>query len=180
MKAALALAKKRGLLTEAELASFVAGEPVVGSWWGHAAGKQIFEAMGALDDAPDLLLCKLVEGRRTFVHRRLWPALIRAQREPSLWPPLSAPAKTLLAQLRAAGELRASGKPRIELERTLRAIGRNVHTPSGKHEVVLVPFDAAFPPEALAEAEALSREDALTALATAGFTPGPKPKPKRR
>ena len=50
-----------------------------GSWWGHARGKQIFDALGELSDAPDVLMCKLIEGKRTFVHARLWPALLRVQ-----------------------------------------------------------------------------------------------------
>ena len=57
------------------LAEAVAGEPIRGSWWAHPAGKRIFAALESLDDWPDALCFRLVEGKLTFVHRRLWPAL---------------------------------------------------------------------------------------------------------
>ena len=31
----------------------------------------------AVRDSPDVLVCRLLEGKITYVHRRLWPALIR-------------------------------------------------------------------------------------------------------
>ena len=34
----------------------------------------------AIGDSPDVLVCRLVDGKVTFVHRRLWPALARAER----------------------------------------------------------------------------------------------------
>lgn len=59
------------------LAEAVAGEPIRGSWWGHPKGSEIFRALGAVSDSPDVLCFRLVEGKITFVHRRLWPALVR-------------------------------------------------------------------------------------------------------
>ncbi len=59
------------------LAEAVAGEPIRGSWWGHKKGSEIFQALGAVDDSPEVLCFRLVEGKITFVHRRLWPALVR-------------------------------------------------------------------------------------------------------
>lgn len=59
------------------LAEAVAGEPIRGSWWGHPKGSQIFHALGAVDDSADVLCFKLIDGKNTFVHRRLWPALVR-------------------------------------------------------------------------------------------------------
>lgn len=57
------------------IAEAVAGEPIRGSWWGHPAGHAIFAAMSQLDGRDDILCFKLVGGKVTFVHRRLWPAL---------------------------------------------------------------------------------------------------------
>src|SRR5215813_7285224 len=37
------------------LAEAVAGEPIRGSWWGHRKGSQIFHALSAVDDSPDVL-----------------------------------------------------------------------------------------------------------------------------
>ncbi|MCP3164729.1 hypothetical protein [Myxococcus qinghaiensis] len=174
------LVRERGLLTESELATLIAGAPIKGSWWGHPAGKDIYFALESLVEDPELLLCKLIEGKRTLVHRRLWPALIRAQREDSLWPTVSPEAKRLLAQVARRGPVQATGKPRLELERALRVVGQPVHTASGAHEVVLVPFESAFPEDALKEAAGLALEDALRALSEAGFSPAAPPVPRKR
>jgi hypothetical protein len=62
----------------ASLAEAVAGAPIRGSWWAHPQGRQIFAATRAIRDCPDVLVCRLVGGKITYVHRRLWPALVRA------------------------------------------------------------------------------------------------------
>jgi len=59
------------------VAEAVAGEPIRGSWWGHGKSSEIFHALGAVDDSPDILCFKLIDGKNTYVHRRLWPALVR-------------------------------------------------------------------------------------------------------
>ncbi|TLY50178.1 MAG: hypothetical protein E6K53_11420 [Gammaproteobacteria bacterium] len=59
-------------LTEA-----IAGEPIRGSWWAHRAGKHIFAVLRALEDSPELLVCRLVADKLSMVHSRLWPALVR-------------------------------------------------------------------------------------------------------
>ena len=63
------------------LAEAVAGEPIRGSWWSHPKGSEIFLALGAVGDSPDVLCFRLVEGKITFVHKRLWPALVRLAAE---------------------------------------------------------------------------------------------------
>ena len=69
------LASARGPVPS--VAEAVAGEPIQGSWWGHRKSSEIFHALGALDDSPDVLCFKLIDGKNTYVHRRLWPALVR-------------------------------------------------------------------------------------------------------
>ncbi len=59
------------------LSDAVAGEQTRGSWWSHPRGKAIFAALQVLGSSPDVLFCKLVDGKQTLVHRRLWPALAR-------------------------------------------------------------------------------------------------------
>ncbi len=63
------------------LAEAVAGVPIRGSWWSHPKGSEIFLALGAVGDSPDVLCFRLVEGKITFVHKRLWPALVRLAAE---------------------------------------------------------------------------------------------------
>ncbi len=63
------------------LAEAAAGEPIRGSWWSHRKGSEIFQALSAVSDSPDVLSFRLVDGKITFVHRRLWPALVRLAEE---------------------------------------------------------------------------------------------------
>jgi hypothetical protein len=162
------LVRARGLVSERALVDAVAGEPVAGSWWGHPASHAIFRALESLREAPDVFLCKLLEGKQTYVHRRLWPALLRVQAEAELWPPASAAARRLLAKVERAPGTRATGALRLELEQSLRVVARSEHTPSGAHAVVLTPFRAHFPEAVRAEAQALPLAQALGQLARAG------------
>jgi hypothetical protein len=59
------------------VAELVAGEPVRGSWWSHPASHEIFVAINALCASPDVVRVRLIDGKVTLVHRRLWPALVR-------------------------------------------------------------------------------------------------------
>jgi hypothetical protein len=82
-KEAVAFVERHGIVLQAargplpNLAEAIAGGPIRGSWWGHPKGKEIFRAVRAICASPDVLVCKLVEGKITYVHRRLWPALIK-------------------------------------------------------------------------------------------------------
>ena len=81
---ALAFVRKHGVVLEAahgpvpSLAEVIAGEPVRGSWWSHPKGNEIFAVTRAVRDSDDVLVCRLIKGKITFVDRRLWPALVRA------------------------------------------------------------------------------------------------------
>ena len=59
------------------VAELVAGEQIKGSWWGHPKGHAIFDTLQLLDESPDVVRLRLVNGKVTLVHRRLWPALVR-------------------------------------------------------------------------------------------------------
>ena len=59
-------------LTEA-----IVDEPIRGSWWAHPKSHQIFSILQVVTDSREILVCRLVDGKVTFVHRRLWPALVR-------------------------------------------------------------------------------------------------------
>jgi hypothetical protein len=59
------------------VAEFIAGEPIRGSWWGHAAGKSIYEILNVLDDDDDIVATRLVNEKITLLHARVWPALVR-------------------------------------------------------------------------------------------------------
>ena len=81
---ALAFVRKHGLVLESargavpSLAEAIAGEPIRGSWWSHPRSHDIFEATRAIRESEEILVCRLVGGKITYVHRRLWPALVCA------------------------------------------------------------------------------------------------------
>ena len=80
---ALALIEKHGVVLVSakgpvpRLTEMIAGEPIKGSWWSHSKSHQIFAILEAVTASEDILVCRLVDGKVTLVHRRLWPALVR-------------------------------------------------------------------------------------------------------
>jgi hypothetical protein len=85
-KQALAFVKRHGIVLQAargpvpSFAEFVTGAPIRGSWWAHPKGHDIFKLAEAVSESPDVLVCKLVDGKVTYVHSRLWPALVKLAR----------------------------------------------------------------------------------------------------
>lgn len=80
---ALAFVKEHGVVLVSakgpvpRLTEAIAGGPIKGSWWGHSKSHQIFAILEVVTESEDVLVCRLVEGKITLVHRRLWPALVR-------------------------------------------------------------------------------------------------------
>ena len=80
---AIAFVKANGIVLESargsapSLAAAIAGEPIRGSWWGHRKARQILHCSRAVRDSEDVLVCRLLGGKVTYVHRRLWPALFK-------------------------------------------------------------------------------------------------------
>jgi hypothetical protein len=80
---AVAFVERHGVVLQAargvfpSLAEAIAGGRIRGSWWGHPKGGDIFRASEAISDSADVLVCKLVDGKITCIHRRLWPALVK-------------------------------------------------------------------------------------------------------
>jgi hypothetical protein len=137
-KQALAWVKKCGIAVESarttvpSLAQVVAGEPLRGSWWAHPKGNDIFLLSRAIRRSPDVLVCRLVGGKITYVHRRMWPALVRL-----------------------AGRFS---------KRKLAAV-KEVHTPAGKHKLLVTPFPDWVPKEVLKAAQKLTEKEAASQLA---------------
>lgn len=81
---AVAFVRKHGVVLEAaagpvpSLAVAIVGGSIRGNWWAHPRSHEIFEVTRAVRDAKDVLVCRLVDGKITYVHRRLWPPLVRA------------------------------------------------------------------------------------------------------
>lgn len=65
-------------LTEA-----IVNAPIRGSWWAHPS-HHILAVLQAVTHSDAILVGRLVDGKVTLVHRRLWPALVRvAKRFPA-------------------------------------------------------------------------------------------------
>ena len=82
-KQAIAFVKASGVVLESgrgpvpNLAEAIAGAAIRGSWWAHPRSQEIFGLTRAVRGSEEVLVCRLVEGKVTYVHRRLWPALVR-------------------------------------------------------------------------------------------------------
>src|SRR6266446_5201328 len=82
-KQAIAFVKANGVVLESgrgpvpNLAETIAGGPIRGSWWAHPKADTIFLCSRAVRASADVLVCRLVAGKVTYVHRRMWPALVR-------------------------------------------------------------------------------------------------------
>jgi hypothetical protein len=132
--------------------TLVAGKPISGSWWGHRRGKQIYALLEEFERKSGALSAKLVNGKITYVHRRMWNAFLElalhGQRTRVRL--LSPPAKSLyqivhkekivrVDELAAAGsdEAKALSAAARELEEGILVHGDSVHTASGAHARVL-------------------------------------------
>ncbi|NUP12332.1 MAG: hypothetical protein HOW73_40315 [Polyangiaceae bacterium] len=123
------------------LAHLVAGEKVRGSWWGHPAGEAIFAVASALYDERDVATVKLVAEKVTFVHRRLWPAMVSIGRAREKWQTdaLPASARALLERVESEREVElggASADGKLLVARLL-VYGTQRHTVAGRHANVL-------------------------------------------
>ena len=117
----------------------ITGERVAGSWWTHPRSQEIFRRLGELEAAGDIVATKLISGKVTFVHRRLWPALagVGSAREEWQMRGLSPAARRLLARVDEEKSVHASGAAAKELQKRLLVDAHEEHTASGKHVTVL-------------------------------------------
>jgi len=118
----------------------IAGGALRGSWWSHPKAQAIFARLERLDDDEDVLASRLVAGKVTYVHRKLWPAFLSVATSNATWQydGLSAGARALLAR----APVRAKGDAVRELQDRLLVAAAEVHTESGRHEIEIEPWDA--------------------------------------
>jgi len=149
--------KKHGLLLQSDaqlpnVARLFAGETVRGSWWTHPRAQQIFVGLNQLEDHEDVLFTKLLSGKVTLVHRRLWRELLSIAicHEPWQLRKLSPAAKLLLQKVDKSGSLRSDkiewparftsvkiGDVVRETENRLLIRTEEFHTESGAHAKLL-------------------------------------------
>jgi len=114
------------------LVQMVVRKPVKGSWWAHPKANEILRLSRLIRSSPDVLICRLMNGKITYVHRRLWPAVVR------------------LAS-------------RFSEERV--AAVKEVHTPTGKHKLLITPYPKWVPREIVQAARKIAEKEAASQLA---------------
>ncbi|MEQ1501875.1 MAG: hypothetical protein ABMB14_06575 [Myxococcota bacterium] len=161
------------------VSNLVAGRPIRGSWWGDPAGRQIYLVLNALGD--DVAWPKLLAGKVTLVHRRLWGALAAVGEQDAPWQTgdLGEVERAALVVVREHGTVKSDalgipsgvkpGKVVTELERRLLVIADQEHTEAGHHERTVRTWSAwlSEPRPSLGEAVAALEQAADTLSARA-------------
>ena len=147
----LEMLRKFGVILETDKAfpsitGMMVGEPIHGSWWSHPMANDIYMLSQRLIHHHDAVFLKLLSGKTSYVHRRLWPELIAIGTAQENWQVdgLSASAKSMLNKAEERGCLRMDeikdhrtakekGADARALELRLLVFGDDVHTDSGKH-----------------------------------------------
>ncbi len=143
-----------GILLEVDsrlpnIASLVAGERIIGLWWTHKRSRLIWRVLNRFLVSGGSLTVRLVSGKVTFVHRRLWADLLGVCTSGEDWQSkgLSKDARSLLRTVEEKGEVRTDltrwrkkasiGDAARELERRLLVHSEEIHTEKGSHAKIL-------------------------------------------
>jgi len=177
--------KHDGLLLKSDprlpsVATLVAGEKIRGSWWAHPAAHPIFHELQRLTAHPDVLIVKLVAGKDTLVHRRLWPELLAIAQSRGAWQlrELPAAARLLYEKVRKSGAIATTGAAAKLLESRLLVHGEQFHSETGSHSQRLESWTIWAKRVGLAEANLPSASEAkrtLEAILPGAKWPWPKP-----
>jgi hypothetical protein len=152
------------LLSDKSLPSVVAiiaGPKVRGPWWGHEKGHEIFRELGKLESQPEALTTRLVSGKVTYIHRRLWPDFLSVANAREGWQTRGLPSgsRRLLAEIESKGQVRmdsykGKSEDAREIERRLLVYTEEIHTDRGFHTRLLSIWsrcpklrDLRFPPK---------------------------------
>ncbi len=144
--------KANGIILESHpqlpcVTRMIVGRRLHTSWWAHPQANLIYNVLNRLCHHKDVLTVKLVSGKVTLVHRKLWAAVftVATSREPWQMKGLSRTARKLLTQVMKVGMLETNHLPAYEkrsrliakaakeLERRLLLYGEAHHTKSGAH-----------------------------------------------
>ena len=120
---------------------------VRGSWWADSEVQLIHTVGSRFTDHQDVLRVTLVSGKRTCLHRRLWPAFLAVALSRERWKldGLNPSARAMRASLQRHHRLnaddpdlpstsvKANGAAMRELESRLLCAGGDIHTTRGSH-----------------------------------------------
>jgi hypothetical protein len=126
----------------------VTGRLPAGSWWADVDSHLVHAILGKLGRDEDVLRLRLINAKWTYVHRRLWTAVLGAVGGRATWQRdrLSPRARSLLERVvrfgvvdlnvsaeRGAISLKQAGEAARELERRILVLSYEIHTPRGLH-----------------------------------------------
>ncbi len=163
------------------IATFVSGEMIKGNWWSHARANEIYNLFQKLSSSPNVVVLKLIDGKVTLVHKRLWPPLLRlvtdSEQRTKRLKKLNPAARMLLDQVETHGSVRmdfiademggnrkALKKSRDLLERLCLVASRDEHTRDGHHEAVLETWPTIMKRKSIRIPKSLTVEAALSAF----------------
>lgn len=190
----LELIRSLGVLLETDqafpsLATTVVGGPISGSWWAHPMANEVYLMSRELARHREVLVLKLLSGKSTYVHARLWPSLIAIATAREAWQ-LDGLHPYALALLDAAEERgrmtidefdgsrsrKETGAYARALEARLLVSGDDVHRPSGAHVKRIETWEhwawrTGFPESVLPAPEEARREfDSIVARLNGNFS----------
>lgn len=181
LRSALAFIKERRIVLSAGrsslpmLAEAIAGRALRGSWMANPEVYRIYDMLKRIYKDLDVMSAPLILGKDTIMHGSLGPALQRIAADTerccgaiSTLPPL---ARRLLDAVERAGQLRMdrwgvtaekAREARLQLERDILVISRDIHTEHGYHTSVVTPWAQCKIAKTYgAQAKRLALEDAV-------------------
>jgi hypothetical protein len=160
LESALAQLTEWGLILDSDpelpsWPSLVVERPVRGSWWADPMVHLIHDTGSRLVDHEDVMHVVLVSGKRTSVHRRLWPAFLSVAVSVDSWKlnGLSRSAHAIWERVRRdsrvyadepdlpSTSVRENGRSMHSLEVRMLCAGGDVHTPRGSHAKFVVGWE---------------------------------------
>lgn len=133
------LLRVKGAMLQSEIVNVLLGETITGSWWSHPNARHAYNFLETLAEHKDIYRGRLIEGKVTFIHRRLWKYLIAVGLSKEAWQlrALTVDTTNLLCEIEQNNAVISQGKDAKSLaERLLVAISE-IHTETGKHALLL-------------------------------------------
>lgn len=135
------------------IVSKIVGDKIKGSWWGHPLANPIYNGLGWLEQNRNVLSLKLIDGKVTYVHESLFPALYSIVSEVRDWQlqKLKPDELKLLKYIlkrnqvlsdddKLKGLVEDPKKCLTNLEKKLLLYASEEHTESGKHVKIFMPW----------------------------------------
>lgn len=135
------------------LAEAITGRPIRGSWMADREVYRIYGLFKKIYKHPDVYASPLILGKETLIHASLGPPVARiagdSERRAAARGALAPPARRLLDEVERTGSVRmdrwsaSTGqgrKARLQLERELLVVSRDLHTERGYHTAIVMPW----------------------------------------